>query len=124
MAVLTQSFHQVNAFMKLGASILSIADEGLVSCRFKEAINESVLVNRTASARLPTEYGEFQVFSYVSNDGLEHAAIVEVCFLYLLLFYSIYESINTTRCHCSLYWWCIILVVWFKMGGFRGLQRC
>ncbi|KAG0560693.1 hypothetical protein KC19_9G005500 [Ceratodon purpureus] len=45
--------------------------------KFKEAINESVLVKRTACARLPTEYGEFQVFSYVSNDGLEHAAIVE-----------------------------------------------
>ena len=73
-------------FMTLGTSILSIADKGFVSCRFKEAINESVLVKRTACARLPTEYGEFQVYSYVSNDGLEHAALVEVCFFVCFYF--------------------------------------
>lgn len=62
-----------------------------MSYRFKEATIKSGLVKRTACARLPTEYGEFQVYSYVSNDGLEHAALVEVFLLYLLLFYLVFE---------------------------------
>ena len=74
--------------------MLSVVDEGFISCRFKEARNKSGLVKRTACARLPTEYGDFQVYSYVSNDGLEHAAIVEVDFSCLLLFHVIYEPVN------------------------------
>lgn len=48
-------------------------------CRYK-MINEKreVLVQPTAQARLPTEYGEFQVHTYKASDGLEHAALVAV----------------------------------------------
>lgn len=55
------------------------ADTEFTLCRFKEEAKKCDLVRRTARARLPTEYGEFQVFSYESTDGLEHAALVEVC---------------------------------------------
>ncbi|XP_024369018.1 uncharacterized protein [Physcomitrium patens] len=55
--------------------ILLISIDELV--KYKEERNKKVLVKRTAQARLPTEYGEFQVYSFESNDGLEHAAIVE-----------------------------------------------
>jgi 3,4-dihydroxy 2-butanone 4-phosphate synthase/GTP cyclohydrolase II len=56
-----------------GLPIVSI--DALV--KFKEEAKKCDLVHRTARARLPTEYGEFQVFSYESTDGLEHAALVE-----------------------------------------------
>lgn len=58
--------------------MLIVADKGFASDRYREESKRKTLVRRTARARLPTEYGEFQVYSYESNDGLEHAAIVEV----------------------------------------------
>lgn len=51
-------------------------------CRYKIAKEKrEVLVQPTAQARLPTEYGEFQVHSYEASDGLEHAALVVVTHL-------------------------------------------
>lgn len=58
-------------------------------CRYKIAKEKrEALVRRTAQARLPTEYGEFQVHSYEASDGLEHAALVVVTHLSSPFFWS------------------------------------
>jgi len=75
--------------------MLAIVDEVFAACRFKETTKKSGLVKHTACARLPTEYGEFQVHSYVSNDGLEHAALVEVCFWHPASVYLLFEPTCT-----------------------------
>jgi len=65
---------------------------GLVSCPKHDPLSSSScaspfqvpekresIVQRTAAARLPTKFGNFQVYSYTSSiDGIEHAAIVKV----------------------------------------------
>ena len=37
------------------------------------------MVDRVAAARLPTQWGDFRIVSYVSRlDGIEHVAMVKV----------------------------------------------
>ena len=44
--------------------------------RYRRA--RETLVERTAAARLPTEYGDFTAYSYKSSvDGIEHVAFVK-----------------------------------------------
>lgn len=66
--------------------------KGFVFYRFKEVIIKLGLVKCMVCVRFLIEYGEFQVYSYVFNDGLEYVVFVEVFLLYLFLFYLVFEQ--------------------------------
>ena len=49
----------------------------ILRCRYRRKRDQ--MIRRTAAARLPTEWGTFQIFSYKSSvDGIEHVALVKV----------------------------------------------
>jgi hypothetical protein len=67
-------------FMTLGTSILSIADKGFVSCRFKEAINE------------------FKCTAMYRMMAWNMLLLLRYAFLSASILFN-HESINTAGCH-------------------------
>jgi hypothetical protein len=69
-----QGWPDVHVFYEL---LLQLSfDSNILVSRYKRKREQ--LVVRTAVARLPTDFGRFQAYSYVSKiDGIEHTAIVK-----------------------------------------------
>lgn len=86
------TYSRIGCQMPLGSlsiTLQEVESRLFAMCRYKIAKEKrEVLVRPTAQARLPTEYGEFQVHSYEASDGLEHAALVAVMHISWPLFFG------------------------------------